>query len=53
MILSCDYWNSTAILINIGILILSFQKLEFLSYFYKRSNADFILPNIRILALFL
>ena len=74
------YWSSDLILpktwilisIGIGIVILSFQILEFWlypckhwnfspflcilefwPYFYHHWNSDFILPNIRILALFL
>ena len=36
-----------------GILILSFQTLEFWPFFYKHWNSDLILTNTGILALFL
>ena len=39
-------------LVNIGILILSFLALEFWPYFCKDCNSDLILPNILILAYF-
>ena len=39
-------------LVNIGILILSFLALEFWPYFFKDCNSHLILPNILILALF-
>ena len=38
--------------LNIGILILSFQTLEFWSYFNKLWNFDLIVSNVVILALF-
>ena len=38
--------------LNIGILIFSFQTLEFWSYFNKLWNFDLIVPNVVILAPF-